>query len=253
MKWNQNSIIAIFLVFCILFVLGEKCFSENKPLLIITDPYEPYVFPPDAKMKGIDYEVTENVFRMIKIPIQINFFPFKRCLNMIQKRKADAVIDLFKTKERKKYIFFPDEPLSDSSLVLFYHKGHRPKINTLDDLKSYRLGGELSHEYPSELTQVMIKREDVNSMKKNFVKLVNGRVDYMVENRVVGLYTAYKIGLMEQIETLELPKSFPSSYYLGFSKKNGHDQLTEQFSQALVQFKQSKAYHKILFKYGQKN
>jgi len=41
----------------------------------------------------------------------------------------------------------------------------------------------------------------------------------MLENRVVGLYTAYKIGLMEQIETLELPKSFPISYSLGFSKK----------------------------------
>ncbi len=141
--------------------------------------------------------------------------------------------------------------MSDSSLIIFYHKGHRPQIETLDDLKSYQFGAQYGSEYPQELAGVLIKREDVKLIEHNFQKLVSDRIDIMVENQIVGRYIASKMGILDQIELLELPKSFPTQYYLGFAKKEGHDHLAVQFSQTLVQFKQSQAYHDLLVKYGQ--
>ncbi|MCP4349186.1 MAG: hypothetical protein GY795_27210 [Desulfobacterales bacterium] len=49
----------------------------------------------------------------------------------------------------------------------------------------------------------------------------------------------------------ELPKLFPTKYYIGFAKKEGHNNLAAQFSQALAKFKKTQAYHDILVKYGQ--
>ncbi|MCP4104302.1 MAG: amino acid ABC transporter substrate-binding protein [Desulfobacteraceae bacterium] len=72
----------------------------DTPLLIVTDPYEPFIFPPGAELKGLDYDVTEAVFQMLKIPIEIKFYPFKRCLNTVKAKKADALIDLAITEER---------------------------------------------------------------------------------------------------------------------------------------------------------
>ncbi|MCP4104301.1 MAG: hypothetical protein GY749_02015 [Desulfobacteraceae bacterium] len=92
-------------------------------------------------------------------------------------------------------MFFPDEPLSDSSLIIFYHKGHPPQIDTLDDFKSYRIGAQLGSEYPQKLAEVLVKREDAASMEQNFKKLIHNCIDIMVENRIVGLYTANKMGL----------------------------------------------------------
>ncbi|MCP4431434.1 MAG: transporter substrate-binding domain-containing protein [Gammaproteobacteria bacterium] len=250
MNWKQIDIVLMILIICVTFTFIERGHAKD-PLLIITDPYEPFVFAPDAELKGLDYEVTEAVFQQLKIPVEIQFFPWKRCLVMMQNQKADALIDLVSTNERRAYLFFPDEPLSDSSLILFYHKGHRPQIDTFDDLKSYQLGGQRGSEYPQELADVLVKREDTTTLEQNFLKLVKDRVDIMVENRIVGRYIANKMGLLDQIEVLELPKPFPTRYYLGFAKKDGHDHLAEQFSQALVQFKQTQAYHDILVKYGQ--
>ncbi len=251
MKWKQRIMIVITLIMCVIFTFVEKGQTESPPLLIITDPYEPFVFPPDAELKGLDYDVTEAVFRMLQIPVEIKFYPFKRCLYMMRNQEADALIDLVRTEERNTYMFFPEEPLSDSLLIIFYHKGHRPQIETLDDLKSYQFGAQYGSEYPQELAEVLIKREDVKLMEQNFQKLMSDRIDIMVENRIVGRYIVSKMGILDQIEVLELPKSFPTQYYLGFAQKEGHDHLAVQFSQTLVQFKQSQAYHDILAKYGQ--
>ncbi len=249
MKWQQVVMVVMSLVMCIAF--GEQGQAEEPPLIIVTDPYEPFVFSPDAELKGLDYEVTAAVFQQLNIPIEIKFYPWKRCLIMMQDQKADALIDLVITDERRAYLFFPEEPLSDSSLIIFYHKGHPPKVDTLDDLKAYQLGAQSGSEYPPELAEVFVKRYDVRLMEQNFQKLVADRIDIMVENRIVGRYLANKMGLLDQIEVLALPKPFPTRYYLGFAKKEGHDHLAEQFSQALVQFKQTQAYHEILVKYGQ--
>ncbi|MCP3944649.1 MAG: transporter substrate-binding domain-containing protein [Desulfobacteraceae bacterium] len=251
MKWKQRIMIVITLVICVIFTFVEKGRAEPPLLLIITDPYEPFVFPADAKLKGLDYDVTEAVFRMLQIPVEIKFYPFSRCLYIIRNQEADALIDLVRTKERNTYMAFPKEPLSDSSLILFYHKGHRPQLETLDDLKSYQFGAQYGSEYPQELAEVLVKREDVKLMEQNFQKLVDDRIDIMVENRIVGRYIASKMGILDQIKVLELPKPFPTQYYLGFAKKKGHDHLAVQFSQALVQFKQTQAYQDILVKYGQ--
>ncbi len=251
MKRKQRIVIVIALVICVIFAFVEKGKAESPFLLIITEPYEPFVFPPDAKFKGLDYDVTEAVFRILQIPVEIKFYPFSRCLYMIRNQEADALIDLVKTKERNTYMAFSEEPVSDSSLIIFYHKGHRPHIETLDDLKSYQLGAQYGSEYPQELAEVFVKRENAKLMEQNFQKLVHDRIDIMVENRIVGRYIANKIGILDQIEVLELPKPFPTQYYLGFAKKEGHDHLSVQFSQALVQFKQTEAYQDILIKYGQ--
>ncbi|MCP3892837.1 MAG: amino acid ABC transporter substrate-binding protein [Desulfobulbaceae bacterium] len=250
MNWKHIMMVVMTLIICVTCTCIERGQAED-PLLIITDPYEPFVFSPDDELKGLDYEITEAVFQQLKIPINIKFYPWKRCLVMMQNQDADALIDLVITDERRAYLFFPEEPLSDSSLILFYHTGHRPQIDTLDDVKSYELGAQLGSEYPPELAEVLVKRDDVTSMEQNFQKLVHDRIDIMVENQIVGRYIANKMELLDQIEVLELPRPFPTRYYLGFAKKDGYDHLAEQFSQALVHFKQTQAYHDILVKYGQ--
>ncbi len=225
--------------------------ADTSSLIIVSDPYEPFVFPPNTSLKGLDYEVTQAVFRQLNIPIEIKFYPWKRCLRMVKDRKADAILDLAITEERKTFLFFPEELLSDSSLIIFYHKDYPPKVNSIDDLKQYRIGIQRGYEYPKRLSDVLMKRQYVASMEQNFKKLIINRIDLTIENRVVGLYRSAALGMQDQIKTMPLPIMFPSKNYLGFAKKEGYDHLAEQFSQALIKFKRTQAYHDILVKYGQ--
>ncbi len=225
--------------------------AEDSPLLIVTDPYEPLVFPPAATLNGLDYEVTEAVFQQLNIPIMIKFFPWKRCLIMVRTKEADGILDLAITEERKTYLVFPKEPLSDSSLMILYHKNHPITVRTLEDLKHYRIGVQLGYEYPQGLKEMMVNRDDVKTMEQNFQKLEANRIDLMIENRVVGLYRATAFGVRKEIGVLELPTPFPSKNYLGFANKDRLGRIADQFSHALVEFKQTRAYRDILIKYGQ--
>ncbi len=224
---------------------------DISSLIVVSDPYEPFVFPPNASLRGLDYEVTQEVFQQLNIPIEIKFYPWKRCLRMVKNKKADAILDLAATEERKKFLFFPEELLSDSSLIIFYHKDRPPLVNSLGDLKEFRIGAQLGYEYPKRLSNVLVKRQDVASMEQNFKKLMSNRIDLTIENRVVGLYRSISLGMQDHIKTMPFPVMFSSKNYLGFAKKEGYDRLAEQFSQALIKFKQTQSYHYILVKYGQ--
>lgn len=226
-------------------------YPAERTLTVITYPFEPYIFPSESDLKGIDYEITEAVFKNLNIPIKIEYYPWKRCLVMMMNKEADAIIDLLMTEERKRYLFFPEEPISINSLVVFHHKGNHLNIKSLQDLKHYVIGTQLGWEYPTELDTVLVNREEVRSMEQNFRKLVTDRVDIMVENNIVGLYTAKITGLSGQVEVLELPKQFISQYYVGFAKKGGYASLARKFSDALKEFKKTKEYSDIMKKYGQ--
>ncbi len=251
MTWKQGIMVVMSLIIGLTFAFSEQGHEKDTPLIIITDPYEPFVFPPDANLKGLDYEVTEAVFQQLQIPIEIQFYPWKRCLQMMEHQEADGILDVAMTEERKAYLFFPKEPLSDSSLVIFYHKERPVTVNALTDLKRYQIGSQHGYEYPKGLAEMLVNRTDVKTMGQNLQKLEAGRIDLMIENRVVGLYRAAMCGMRNQIEVAELPTPFPSKSYLGFAKKEGHDHIAEQFSQEVVQFKQTQAYHDILVTYGQ--
>ncbi|MCP3940969.1 MAG: transporter substrate-binding domain-containing protein [Desulfobacteraceae bacterium] len=249
--WKRGIIIGISFVIGLTFAFSELGHGAPPLFIIITDPYEPLVFPPNTNLKGLDYEVTEAIFRQLQIPMKIKFYPWKRCLQIIQNQEADGILDLAITEQRKAYLFFPKEPLSDSSLMIFYHKERPVTVNTLDDLKKYQIGTQYGYEYPQGLAEMLVNRKDVKTMEQNLRKLKAGRIDLIIENRVVGLYRTAILGMQNQIDVCKLPTSFPSKNYLGFAKKKGYDHIAKLFSQKLVQFKQTQAYHDILVTYGQ--
>ncbi len=152
------------------------------------------------------------------------------------------------TEERKTYLVFPKEPLSDSSLVILYHKDRPITVNALEDLKQYRIGTQLGYEYPQGLKEMLVNRDDVKTMEQNFQKLEFNRIDLMIENRVVGLYRAAVFGVREQLGVFELPTPFPSKNYLGFANKDGHDRIAEQFSHALEHQEEIKYYFYLIFR-----
>lgn len=251
MNKKYLSVIIGFVVIGVMVSVTQIGWAADTPLLIVTDPYEPFVFPPEADLKGMDYEVTEAVFQQLGIPIAIKIYPWKRCLAMMQAQQADGILDAGINEERKAYLFFPEEPLSQSSLVMFYHKDHPITVNTPDDLKQYRIGTLLGYLYPQNIADMLIHREDVNTMEQNFQKLAANRIDLMLEDRVVGLYKLASFERRERLAVAELPMPLLNAYYLGFAKKAGYDELAVKFSRALVAFKQTPAYHDILVKYGQ--
>ncbi len=236
------------------FILLGLCMSilhAEEPLVILTDPWPPYVFEKGSKIKGLDCDITEAVFRQLKIPIQIEFYPWKRCLMMMQHKRADALLDAMITEERKSFLFFAEEELSHSPLVLFYKKAKPVTFNVLDELKTYRIGILLGYDYPEKIRDILVKTEAVSKLKQNLLKLKAERVDCVIANKTVTLYEIQRLGLEGQIAMHPKVLAVTGANHLAFAKKPGYDQLAVRFSNALKGFKATEEYHVILRKYGQ--
>lgn len=93
-----------------------SAFAHGEKLRIVTEPWAPYVYLEDGQAKGIDYEVTAEVFKRLGVEVEWQFLPWKRCLAMIEQGLADGVLDIFQTEQRDSQLFYPSEPLSDVEL-----------------------------------------------------------------------------------------------------------------------------------------
>jgi len=111
-----------FLVFLGLFVafLSSILFAEK--LIVVTDAWAPYVYEEENTAKGFDYEVMMKVFEKMGDTVEFKFYPWKRCIKMIEDGEAAAILDISKNDERLKTMYFPKEKISDSASVLFHLK-----------------------------------------------------------------------------------------------------------------------------------
>lgn len=247
---KRKMIVVVFLVVIGLVGLA-RCSSAVEPLLIVTEPYPPFIFEENSPLKGIDYEVTEAVFQQMNIPVKFAFFPWNRCILMMQKGEADALLDATFTEERKAFLIFPTESISQFEQTLFFKKGKQFPVKTLDDLKQYKIGAQRGYTYTDDILEVLVHRIDVASLTAGFHNLAEERLDFFIADKIAGLFEIKQMGIADQIASDPLSLGPAEIDYLAFAKKPGYEELAEKFSQALNTFKTSAEYQTILVKYGQ--
>ena len=245
-------IIGIMVVFYEL--LSPVNIQAKGPLIIVTDPWPPFSLLENQSINGTDAEIIKAVFAQLKIPISLKIYPWKRCISMVEEQEADAILDISVTPERKVFLSFPEEPVSEGVTVFFTKKERQISFSTLQDLNGLRAGALLGYSYCEELdkTSFMINADRVPSLKQNFRKLLAGRIDFLVEVDAVGFFTAKTMGISDQIKIIPNAHFCHGGNYLAFAKKPGHDLLAAKFGKALRIFKTTKNYQQILQKYGVK-
>ncbi|GGE51183.1 ABC transporter substrate-binding protein [Halopseudomonas oceani] len=221
------------------------------PLKIVSEPWPPYVFLENGAPCGADLEVSDHLLRELGYQPQWRMMPWKRAQYEVLNGSADAILDIAITPERLQQYHFPDEPLSLSETVLFYHNTHPHPFNSLEDLRGLRIGVSAGYSYsnPEFMQADFFSRKLAPSIEANLLMLQHGRVDLAVVNRRAGLYTLHNLNLDEQISYNPKPLS-SGNVYLAFQRQPAMAQLAERFSSALRQFKQTAEYRSLLARYG---
>lgn len=222
--------------------LGEK-------LRIVTEPWSPYVTVDDQQVSGLDYEMTNTVFKRLGIDVQWQFLPWKRCLMMLEQGEADGVLDIFKVAEREDLLLYPNEPLSDVNWVLFQSNDRPHPFNALDDLRGLTIGVSPGYLYtPAFDTSNLFTREPAPSHEANFGKLVRGRIDLLVTDRIVGQETIKQLKLRDKVSQLPLVLG-RRPMYLALRRNVGMDLLVQRFGAELKRFKLEPAYAQLVARY----
>jgi len=223
------------------------------PLTIVRgQDFPPYHFLDSAgKETGFIVEIINHVSRELNLEIRFAQYPWSRCLKMVETGEADAMMNLFKTRERMTFMYFTDNELT-REVNQFFKLRTNPVTFTgnMNTLKRLRIGVIRNYSYGTKFDEFSPKLNilRLETEKALILNLVGQRCDVILGNDIVLKSLAAKLPGGENIISSG-PGISDDPLYLGFSKARGHKELAEKFSRALQQFKGSKIHKRIIKKY----
>mgnify|MGYP001256878462 CR=1 FL=1 len=243
-------------VFCILAILlitsGPSCASVKQLHIGISTGYPPfYFFDENNQPTGICIDVINQVARLMNISVRYDSYPWKRMLHNGKAGVVDAILPLFKTDERKQFLFFPETELVSEDNSFFTAKSN-PLVYSgrLTDMIGSSIGVLDTYSYGEEFDRINFAQKTIAKTPEQLISLVrHGRVELGIGNSKVITYTAKKITAANHIRFLSPPVTV-NPLYVGFSKQKIGPDFVRRFNDQLRKFKETPKYREIIKQYG---
>jgi len=213
--------------------------------------YPPYYYLENGVLIGVCVEIINHTAHALGRTVVYKQFPWKRMLYSGKTGQVDAVMPLFKTPQRDKFLIFPEVPLALEENHFFTHRAAPVHFSgKLTDIAPHSVGVVTNYSYGDAFDSAtyldkIITRDDLNLLQMFKYR----RFAVGVGNRHVVRYFADKVGGIHDLVFLEPPLT-RAPLYIAFSREKGHTQLTAAFSQALHDFNRTQTYRDILKRYG---
>ena len=240
-------------VFAAAWTLGAAA-PRAAPLQLVTDRLIPFENLSDAEAPGFSTEVLKHVFAAMGQKASFEEFPWARALELVFRGERDALFTALRNDERVRFCYFPDEPLLREKWVFFVRAADAGKLtfSSFDDLVGHDVavqrGAAVSAEFWNFVRQHRNFTETASG-EANFRMLEAGHVDYVVSSFDQGMRLIGSLGLYGKVQPLSSRSLREDDMYVIFSKQRVPPAFVDAFSNALHQFKQTRAFRAISHKY----
>lgn len=222
-------------------------------LVCYDDIFQPYFMQDGSKITGLNVDVLAEAGRRAGITIEFRQIPFRRLeyeLSHGKESTIDCGFTFSRTEAREKYMIFGEVPMQPTEYTLFV-RNEPNGIDTLDGLTGKAIGVRSGFRLPDAIIDgTKVKRwriDEVGSDSVNFQKLALKRVDAVLTNRDVGLYTLRTLKL-DGIHPLSPPLMHLDTY-LVFSRKESSVGLAAAFDRALLSMMADGTFGRLRAKY----
>lgn len=231
-------------------VLAPSVFTADKPLEVICDIWPPYQIQEGEVVNGLAATMVRDVFDRMEVEIEeLDGYPWKRALAILENGHADALFSANFTKDRKTFARYPDEVLFDSPWVIWTRGAQ--DIKSLDDLRGKSVGVVIGYSYTPEFWEFIetyCKVEKVSTDKINFKKLAIGRLDATVAEYGNATYLTRKLGLRGITPHRDIVIK-NDGLYIMFNKDRIDADFVQRFSDELRDYKKTEAYKAVRREY----
>jgi len=199
--------------------------------------YPPYEMEEGGVPRGLTIETIDAAAALMGIHPVYRKVPWTRALRMMEEGSSDAVMGANRTPEREKFLDYTGVPVSHETVSLFEARGKALCYDgNLESLKPYRLaivrGFSISEGFDRAMRGGLLTVEENNHAEMCLEKLIGGRIDGFVNDRLVTLTTLKKRG--ESYAVVErLPPIQIHPGYVAFSKKRRLGELAPAWDDAM--------------------
>jgi polar amino acid transport system substrate-binding protein len=227
-------------------------------LNIYTEEFPPFNFTEQGTITGVSTEIVRHVMADTGIQYQIQSLPWKQTYQQAQEEPNSLIFSISRNKSREKLFKWVGIIVPTSYFVMALKSRKDIKIESLEDMKKYKIGTTTDDIVESYLISKGFDKGEFyrssgdNATQKNLMNLLNNRTDICPFPDAVAYHIVRKAGHTNP--DLLIKKTFPieelsGGFHLAASLKTP-DSVVLQISQALRKFKESDKYYKILAHWG---
>lgn len=242
---NRNTIFVLVSIF--LFLTN----SVNAQYIVLGYvDFPPYEFKDDDdKPRGMLVEIVQTLFESADIPLVLKYLPFKRAYLSTKRGEIDGLFNFYKTENRLDSFDYT-EPIIRNPLTFFVLKNAAIEFDRLDDLKGLKIGIIRGYSYGTvfDESQIFI-REAADSHESNFNKLMHGRIDTYLCDKLAGIHVATKNNLMSELKILPTPLIVMDGH-IGFTKEK-HEGVINKINKKIIEMHRNGEIEKIFNQYNE--
>ncbi|HBI14195.1 MAG TPA: hypothetical protein DDY20_01525 [Desulfobulbaceae bacterium] len=236
-------------------------------ITVKSDEWCPFNCEPGSDSPGYMIEIARKIFQKAGHELIYENMPWSRSIDHAKKGKIDAIPGA--TKGEVPDFIFPEEEFGASMTYFFVKKGSSWRFKDVSSLEGIRIGVQDDYEYGGMVDEYIEKKRDTLNVQVvksddpvtlNLKKLIKGNIDAYPEDKLVFLYKAKSMGVLEQVEEagiipIESKEDFEATkIYLAFSPANSKsNEYAKTLSDGIKQMRASGELQLILDKYGLKD
>jgi len=147
----------------------------------VCEEFPPYEYNENGVAKGLDIEVLTLICKEAKIDFKVEFYPWKRCLYLMDNGQKDGVFAILKTKERMEKYNYSNKPISMDKRVIIT-RNEIYNIKALKDLNGKTVGVIAGNLYGGGFDEIKINADLSSDGRMLCEKFKAGRVDIIAIN-----------------------------------------------------------------------
>jgi polar amino acid transport system substrate-binding protein len=201
----------IFLFNTLIFI---SVFTNAQTIKLTTEHYPPYnidLSPAEVsskkKISGSSTEIVRELMARSGYKYNMELLPWKRAYRQALEERLTGVFSTTRTEAREK-LFKWVGPIAENNYVVMTSEKSRIVINSLDDMRRYKVGVYGGSAAASILEKENIPVEIVPKDHLNALKIDRERIDLWFTGRLQGLYLAKNNGVKGLKEIYKTPSRY---------------------------------------------
>ncbi|CUH54313.1 transporter substrate-binding domain-containing protein [Shimia sp. R11_0] len=164
--------------------------AQAETITFAAGEWAPYIGA-ELPNNGLHSERVREVMKAAGYDIALEYMPWKRSFELTKKGDYVATFSWSRTDERLADFHYPEVAVDDQTDVIFYSKSKYPdglNVASIDDIQAQGLSviGYSGYWYEAEYNKRGMEMRTVTTPESAWKLLNSGRVDVLIENRVVG-------------------------------------------------------------------
>jgi polar amino acid transport system substrate-binding protein len=188
----------VIIVFLLIFLSIKTSLCRGSELTVVTESYPPFVTVNNEKISGIVTNKVKDILAKSQLNYKINAYPWARSYQIAMSQPNTLIYSIIKSPERSPYFHWFCPIFQSSSVFAFKLSSNPTIINSISSLQQTLVGTArlgINHELLQKHNFELGRNLDISATEDiNLKKLINGRVDAVVQSLETLRYRLDKLG-----------------------------------------------------------